>query len=196
MARAASELPGTEIPDADGRRRVVIENVRPRVDNGRFAVKRVAGDVVQVTADVFADGHDAVAAVVRHRREGERRFRETPMRALGNDRYSGAFAVAQVGRHVFTVRGWIDRFATWRDQLDRRVEAGQDVRSELLIGAAIIQAAMEAAPAAAAGELAAWRERLLGTTPARAPPRPSTPPSRSSWRHTTRGRTASIPTCR
>jgi starch synthase (maltosyl-transferring) len=161
MARAASELPGTEIPDADGRRRVVIEDVRPRVDHGRFAVKRVAGDVVEVTADVFADGHDAVAAVVRHRREGERRFREAPMRALGNDRYAGTFGVEQVGRHVFAVRGWIDRFATWRDQLDRRVEAGQDVRSELETGAAIVQAAVDAAPAAAAGELAAWRGRLL-----------------------------------
>ena len=161
MARAASEPPGTEIPDADGRRRVVIENVRPRVDDGRFAVKRVAGDVVEVTADVFADGHDAVAAVVRHRREGERRFRETPMHALGNDRHAGAFAVEGLGRHVFAVRGWIDRFATWRDQLGRRVEAGQDVRSELETGAAIIQAAVAAAPPAAAGELAGWRERLL-----------------------------------
>ena len=136
MARAASELPGTEIPDADGRRRVVIENVRPRVDNGRFAVKRVAGDVVEVTADVFADGHDTVAAVVRHRREGERRFRETPMRALGNDRRVPP--------------------ASW--------------------------------PRGASA--------CSGTTPVRAPPRPSTPPSRSSWPRTTRGRTASTPTCR
>ncbi len=83
------------------------------------------------------------------------------MHALGNDRHAGAFAVEGLGRHVFAVRGWIDRFATWRDQLGRRVEAGQDVRSELETGAAIIQAAAESAPPAAAGELAGWRKRLL-----------------------------------
>ena len=83
------------------------------------------------------------------------------MRPLGNDRYAGTFAVEHVGRYVFAVRGWIDRFATWRDQLARRVQAGQDVRSELETGAAIIQSAADAAPAAASRDLAGWRDRLL-----------------------------------
>jgi starch synthase (maltosyl-transferring) len=152
-------------PDLDGRRRVVIESLRPCVDGGRFCVKRVAGDRVEVTADVFADGHDAVAAVVRHRREGERRFREVRMRPLGNDRYAAAFTVDDLGRHSYTVRAWVDRFATWRDQLSRRVEAGQDVRIELAVGVGLIADA--AASAAGAAALAGWRERLEDADPER-----------------------------
>ncbi len=105
----------------------MVENLRPCIDAGRFCVKRVAGDRVDVTADVFADGHDVVAAVLRHRRDGERRFSEVRMQPLGNDRFAASFPVEVLGRHSYSVRAWIDRFATWRDQLGRRVEAGQDV---------------------------------------------------------------------
>src|SRR5690242_15844403 len=160
MARAVGQSEGSTLPDADGRRRVVIESIRPCVDGGRFCVKRVAGDRVQVTADVFADGHDTVAAVVRHRHDGERRFREVRMRPLGNDRFAAWFPVDELGRHTFTVRAWIDRFATWRNELERRVEAGQDVRVELAVGAELIAAAAAGAPAAAAADLAEWRKRV------------------------------------
>ena len=162
MARAAGQSQGSAAAAGDGRRRVVIESIRPCVDGGRFCVKRVAGDRVHVTADVFADGHDAVAAVVRHRHEGERRWREVRMRPLGNDRFAAEFPVDELGRHAFTVRAWIDRFATWRDQLARRVDAGQDVRVELAAGADLIGAAAADAPAPAADGLAGWRERLDG----------------------------------
>src|SRR6185312_3242105 len=165
MARAASELTGSAVPDADDRRRVVVENVRPCVDDGRFPVKRVTGDQVEVTADVFADGHDVVAAVVRHRRDGERRFREVRMHPLGNDRFAASFPVEVLGRHSFAVRAWIDRFATWRDQLGRRVEAGQDVRVELAVGVELVDAAAGSAPAAATTELHKWRDRLAGDDP-------------------------------
>jgi starch synthase (maltosyl-transferring) len=121
MARAASHITGTAVPDVEGRRRVVVENLRPCVDGGRFCVKRVAGDHIEVTADAFADGHDVVAAVVRHRRDGERRFREVRMESVGNDRFAASFPVEVLGRHSYSVRAWVDRFATWRDQLRRRV---------------------------------------------------------------------------
>jgi len=140
----------------------VIEHVRPQVDGGRHAVKRVVGDDVSVTADVFTDGHDAVAAVVRYRHERERRFREVRMRPLGNDRHAATFPVERLGCYVFSVQGWVDRFATWRDQLARRVEAGQDVEAELEIGARLVQAAADAAGAAPARRLERWRDRLRG----------------------------------
>jgi starch synthase (maltosyl-transferring) len=160
MARAASHITGSPLPDVEGRRRVVVENLRPCIDGGRFPVKRVAGDDVEVTADVFADGHDVVAAVVRHRRDGERRYSEVRMRPLGNDRFAASFPVEVLGRHSYAVRAWIDRFATWRDQLRRRVEAGQDVRVELAVGAELVEAAAAGAPTAAATELRRWRDRL------------------------------------
>jgi starch synthase (maltosyl-transferring) len=163
MARAASHITGSPVPDVEGRRRVVVEHLSPCVDGGRFCVKRVAGDHVEVTADVFADGHDVVAAVVRHRPDGERRHREVRMRPVGNDRFAASFPVEVLGRHSYAVRAWIDRFATWRDELRRRLEAGQDVRVELAVGAGLVEAAAAGAPAAAATELRRWGDRLTVT---------------------------------
>ena len=149
-------------PEKDGRRRVVVEGLTPQVDCGRFAVKRVVGDQVEVRADVFADGHEVVAAVIRYRHERERRWRESRMRALGNDRFAGTFPVERLGCYRFVVAGWIDRFGGWRDQLERRVGAGQDVRGELEEGARLVDAAAGAAPDPVAQELAGWSELLRG----------------------------------
>jgi starch synthase (maltosyl-transferring) len=148
-------------PEKDGRRRVVVEGLAPKVDCGRFPVKRVAGDRVEVRADVFADGHETVAAVVRYKHERERRWHEARMRPLGNDRFAGTFPVDRLGCYRYSVSGWVDRFRSWRDQLERRVAAGQDVRAEVEEGALLIRAAAAASPAAAAAaDLAAWDERL------------------------------------
>jgi starch synthase (maltosyl-transferring) len=132
----------------DGRRRVVIESVRPQVDCGRFSIKRVAGETVVVEADVFADGHDQVACQLLYWREKETAPQSLPMALVGNDRWRGEFQVLTVGRYEYTVEGWIDRFATWRNDLIKRIAAGQDVHIELLIGAQII----EDAAARATGE--------------------------------------------
>jgi starch synthase (maltosyl-transferring) len=155
-------------PETDGRRRVVVEGLTPQVDCGSFAVKRVVGDAVEVCADVFADGHDMVAAVVRYRHEKERRWREARMRPLGNDRFAGEFAVERLGCYRYSVTGWVDRFSTWREQLERRVAAGQDVRGELEEGALLVGAAAEGAPDAPAAELAGRRDRIRGTEVAEA----------------------------
>ncbi|HEX2377784.1 MAG TPA: alpha-1,4-glucan--maltose-1-phosphate maltosyltransferase [Gaiellales bacterium] len=149
-------------PDKDGRRRVVIEGVTPQVDCGRFPVKRVVGDQVEVRADVFADGHEVVAAAIRFRHERDRRWREARMQPLGNDRFAGRFPVERLGCYRFSVTGWIDRFAGWRDQLERRVTAGQDVRGELEEGARLVDAAASSASEPAAAELAGWSALLRG----------------------------------
>jgi starch synthase (maltosyl-transferring) len=125
----------------DGRGRVVIEGVSPQIDCGRFPIKRVVGETVVVEANVFADGHDHIACQLLYSREGDKEWQSSPMTPLGNDRWRGAFSVPKVGRYEYTIEGWIDRFQTWRDGLAKRVSAGQDVRVELLIGAALIEAA-------------------------------------------------------
>jgi starch synthase (maltosyl-transferring) len=119
-------------------RRVVVENIHPQVDGGRFPIKRVAGETVTVGADIHADGHDVLAAVILYRRTGDAAWIEGPMAAVGNDRWQGTFPVPEIGRYEYTVEGWIDRFATWRYELSKKVAAGQDVSSELLEGAALI----------------------------------------------------------
>ena len=87
----------------DGRRRVVIEAVMPEIDAGRFPAKRALGETVTVEADVFADGHDSLAAVLRHRHESATNWTETPMTQLINDRWRGEFPVTDLGRYLFTV---------------------------------------------------------------------------------------------
>jgi starch synthase (maltosyl-transferring) len=125
--------------DPQLQRRVVIENVRPSVDDGRFPIKRTVGERVVVSADVFADGHDVLAAVLLYRRGGERSWRETPMAALGNDRWQAQFVVDALGTYEYTVEGWIDRFASWRHGLSAKIGAGQDVSSELLEGGSLVE---------------------------------------------------------
>ena len=125
----------------DGRRRVVIEGVTPEVDAGRFPAKRSLGELVAVEADVFADGHDDLGAVLRHLAPTEEGWIEVPMRPLGNDRWRAEFRVEELGTHRFTVVGWIDAFASWRTALGKKVDAGVEVRVDLRVGARLVRAA-------------------------------------------------------
>ncbi len=135
----------------EGRRRVIIEAVEPIIDGGRYPVKRIIGDTLTVSCDLFADGHDEVAAVVRHRSVGSKSWHEAPMRMLVNDRWEGQFTLTSIGRHEFQIVAWIDRFATWVHQLEKRLAAGQDVRVDLQIGAMLVgEAARHASGADAA----------------------------------------------
>ncbi len=124
---------------------VVIERVEPEIDRGRFPIKRVVGERVVVEADFLTAGHDELACVVRHRAEDEREWLEAPMRPAVNDRWRGGFVVERLGRYLYTVEGWVDRFHTWTRDLVRRLEAGQDVTVDLQIGAQLVAAAAERA---------------------------------------------------
>jgi starch synthase (maltosyl-transferring) len=138
-------------------RRVVVEGVHPEIDGGRFPIKRIIGEAVVVSADVHADGHDVIAAALLFREAGGT-WQETPMQPLGNDRWRAQFTVQRLGEYEYTIEGWVDRFETWRHELSKKFGAGQDVSSELLEGAALVDAVGDPqAPDAlqrAAGELA------------------------------------------
>src|SRR3984957_5754870 len=120
--------------------RIRIENVRPAVECGRHPVKRTLGDPVEVRATIFRDGNDVLGARLRYRGPGERRFASIPLEPLGNDLYAASFEPRECGRWQFTVEAWSDPLATWRGELRRRVEAGQEELSselaegELLLG--------------------------------------------------------------
>jgi starch synthase (maltosyl-transferring) len=141
---------------ADGRKRVVIEGVEPEIDAGRFAMKRIVGDSVVVEADIFADGHDHVAARLLFRFHEIPTWTALPMRPLGNDRWRGEFPVARVGEYFYTVAGWIDHFDTWRSDLEKRIAAGQDIRVDLLQGAQLVQEAAVRASRDDADALRRW----------------------------------------
>jgi starch synthase (maltosyl-transferring) len=126
--------------DPSLQRRVIVENVLPQVDCGRFPIKRTVGESVRVTADIYADGHDHLGAALLHRKTGAEKWTETPMSFVENDRWEGTFVVESLGEYEYTIEGWIDRFGSWRHELSKKVGAGQDVSSELLEGAEIVSA--------------------------------------------------------
>lgn len=120
------------INNPDDARRVVVECVTPRIDCGRFPVKRVVGDVVKVRARIFADSHYAIQANVVHAPPRAREWSVSPMRDAGNDEWEGGFRVEQPGMYRYCVEGWIDRIGTWRKDIARTLEAGRDVTAYLL----------------------------------------------------------------
>lgn len=127
--------------NVDGRRRVVIEGVRPEIDGGRFPIKRVVGESVVVEADLFADGHDEIAGVIRYRHEREQEWTDVPLVFVENDRWRASFKVLEQGLYHYTVTAWIDHFRSWQRDMRKRVDADQDVRVDLLIGRDLIKAA-------------------------------------------------------
>lgn len=147
-------------PDRVGRQRVVVENVQPSVDGGRFPVKRVLDEPLVVEADVFGDGHDHLQAAVRFRHHRQRVATEVPMVPLGNDRWQAEVVPGKLGRHLLTVVGWVDRFGTWRADTRTKVAAGLDVSVELLMGADLLAEAAGRAPARLAARLRAHAEAL------------------------------------
>ena len=134
----------------------------PEIDGGLFPAKRAAGETVAVEADIFADGHDTLAAVLRYRHLSASAWIEIPMAPLVNDRWRGEFPVAELGRYYFTLEAWVDRFETWSRQLAKRIQAGQDVQVELEFGARLIEQAAARADgnAADAAQLLALAKSL------------------------------------
>src|SRR3990172_649118 len=136
---------GESMANQNHHHRVVIEAVTPEVDAGRFPVKRVVGEAVVVEADVFADGHDRLVVLLRHRPTPADRstavaaWHEVPMTELVNDRWTARFTVEALGRHEYTVSAWVDRFASWQVELTKKFGAGQDVSSELIEGAMLVR---------------------------------------------------------
>ena len=165
--------------------RVVVERLQPEVDGGRFPIKRVLHDTVDVTVHAFADGHDQLAGVLRYRKVPAAaapipmpapgtapaaggaprggKWRDVALEPLGNDMWRATFTVTEIGRYEFTAAAWIDGFASWRHEVAVKAEAGQDLASELLEGAGLVErtAARKGAPV----RLRTYAQRLRGETP-------------------------------
>jgi starch synthase (maltosyl-transferring) len=146
------------------RRRVAIERVEPDVDGGRFAVKRVVGDVVRIAADIVCDGHDELDCSLHVRHGDTGQWTVVPMTCVGNDRWEASFSVDRIGLWQFTITGRFDPFATWLRDLGRREAAGENLRLELLTGAELVASAAHRASASEARELEQFATALRGTS--------------------------------
>jgi starch synthase (maltosyl-transferring) len=184
---AVGEIPQSHI------RRAIVERIEPEIDGGRFAIKRTPGEAVDVSATIFADGHDVVAAILRdrttinaeiaehaettkisfsansaesalNRRDG---WRETPMvlEAPGTDRWRARFAAGPNGWHAYQIVAWVDRFQTWRRDLTIKAAAGQDVTLELLEGSLLLRETSDRASDEDAAWLLEQTDALSDSTP-------------------------------
>lgn len=161
-----------------------IEDIYPIIDGGRFPVKRIAGEAIEVWADIYRDGHEIMDAAIVWRREQDRDWQRAPMTLDINDRWHGTFTPDVIGRYVYAIEAWTDEFATWRHGFDLKLKAGQDVTLDALEGAGMMTKAQSGSEEASAfivkqceaylqtGETEPLRSPKLREAMAEAQPRP------------------------
>lgn len=141
-------------------RPVIIENVYPELDDGRYAIKREVGDTITVSADIFAEGHGLLAARLRYRKKDAPAWSEVPMRRHANERWSASFTVTELGRYQYSILAYPDVFRTWLEETRKKHRAGVDISSELLEGRHMIDAAKRRATEADRALYAEFLKRL------------------------------------
>ncbi len=160
------------VPDESGLQapsRILIERPAPAIDGGRYPAKRCAGDLVEVSADIIRDGHQVLRAVVRHRRDEHPDWIEAemipPPPGSGSARWHGSFHVGDCGRWQFTIAAWSDPFASWQDELRRKLAAGRhQLDSELTEGAAMLEATLRESPSTSLAAIAAAHAAITDAT--------------------------------
>jgi starch synthase (maltosyl-transferring) len=120
--------------------RIIIENVSPQLNGGSFAIKRIIGQKINVSADVFSDGHDVIQCCVKYKHESEKVWQEVRMNASINDEWHATFSVEKQGHYTYFVEGWVDYALNWQHGTERKINDHQYVKSELLEGAEYIRA--------------------------------------------------------
>ncbi|MFP4090344.1 MAG: alpha-1,4-glucan--maltose-1-phosphate maltosyltransferase [Cyclobacteriaceae bacterium] len=145
---------------SEGRKRVIIEHLSPQVENGQFPAKRALGDIVEVQADVFADGHDIVKAILLYRHVDDKNMTEVPMDFIMNDRWKASFTADKRGFYEYTIMGYVDHFASWQYSIRKKFEANQDIKVDLLIGAEMIEKTAARVKNNAGKKLMEWANTL------------------------------------
>ena len=146
--------------------RVAIEAVAPQIDGGRFPVKFIVGDTVDVSADIFIDGHERISAELLSRHDTEKQWQRSSMKSVENDRWAGNFEAAEPGRYLFSIEAWRDPFTSWHSDVAKKRAAGQTIDLELVEGAGIVSKTLADAPRKIASKLRKLLETLSQATPA------------------------------
>lgn len=118
---------------------MVIEHVQPEIDGGYFPIKRIIGEKVKVTADIFTDGHDQISAALLFRKLGKEKWQFSPMSFVGNDLWSGEFTVEEIGIYEYTIEGWVDHLMTWLKDIQKRFQAQEKIKVDLLSGIPLLE---------------------------------------------------------
>lgn len=155
------DLPGRSELERD---RIAIENIQPAVDGGRFPVKRSVGDLVEVTADIFSDGHEVLAAELLWQAQDSGEWSRAPMRYFINDGWRGEFLVERIGRHEFALQAWWSEFGTFRRDLAKKRDAGVDIHLEIIEGRLLLEKIASGAAPTDRGVIEDYLSRL-GSSP-------------------------------
>ncbi len=147
----------------DGKKRVIIENVRPQIEGGHFPVKRAVSEKVEVTADIFSDGHDTVSARILFKGPDDTDWNTSTLSFIKNDLWSGEFKVHNVGTYHYTIEGWVDHFRTWQKDVQKKFDAGQDVNVDLQIGLEFLDRAIKKAGNEDKSKLRSMSEDVRGS---------------------------------
>jgi len=123
----------------NGQQRVVIENISPQVDCGRYPAKRVINDVLKVEADIFGDGHDVLSAELIYRYQDDQDWTTVELAHLINDRWETFIDLPDIGTFIFKIAAWIDHFKSWHRDINKKIDAGVETSVDLLVGAEIIK---------------------------------------------------------
>lgn len=129
-----------------GRLRAMISNVSPQIEGGRFAIKRVIGDQVAVTADIFTNGHQEIAASLLFHHSNQKKWQEIPMQLLENDQWIGRFCVDSIGCYFYTIIAWVDEFRTWQKDLQKKFQAHMDICVDLQVGMKMMKESLQLKP--------------------------------------------------
>ena len=135
--------------------RVLLTNIQPQIEGGSYAVKRIVGQELTVTADVLCDGHDVIQASVRYKHQSKRSWSEVRMTALENDQMTATFTVEQQGNYSYRVEGWVDESLNWLHGIEKKIAANVFVKSELLEGAVYLSNLLKANKV---NDAAAWEQ--------------------------------------
>ncbi|MBD9579111.1 alpha-1,4-glucan--maltose-1-phosphate maltosyltransferase [Pseudomonas sp. PDM23] len=157
------ENPASRAEAAANEPRIVIEDVQPRLESGRFAAKAISHRASRIHARIFSDGHDKLAAEVAWRESKGQPWQKTPLQAMGNDHWEAHITPTQVGRTEFIVLAWIDSYASFRYELEKKYAAGQVVDLEFREGIELLQHVLQTAPEDCEAELEKIVRELQGS---------------------------------
>lgn len=111
--------------------RLIIENVKPQINSGTFFIKRVVDEIVNISADIFGDGHDVIQAEVKVKHESNKHNFNVRLQPDVNDVYYGAFHVTEQGYYTYKLVAWVDHPLNWLEGIIKKIDAGNNVKSEL-----------------------------------------------------------------
>jgi len=143
-----------------GKKRVIISNVLPSVDDGLFPAKAIVNQKLDISADIFADGHDEIAASVLIKYRTEKPWSEYSLTLVNNDHWIYSFTPTKIGTYQFQILAWIDTFTSWKNGFEKKYSAGQDIDVELKIGLQVVEDALKRSTGKSKIQLQQWLNLL------------------------------------